>query len=90
MIIKLEIFFFVVVLLTFINSYNVKWATRVQDWFTFAKVMALLLIIVFGAIRFFQGHRENLEYPKSFEGTVTSPGHIALACYSGLFSYAGW
>ncbi|KAI7687086.1 hypothetical protein SSS_08417 [Sarcoptes scabiei] len=24
------------------------------------------------------------------EGTVTSPGHIALAFYSGLFSYAGW
>ncbi|KAF7491845.1 Large neutral amino acids transporter small subunit 2 [Sarcoptes scabiei] len=80
----------VIVLLTFVNCYNVKWATRVQDSFTFAKILALIIIIVCGAIQLYQGHDEYLRLPESMEGTVTSPGHIALAFYSGLFSYAGW
>lgn len=77
--------------LTFVNCYNVKWATRVQDWFTFAKILALLIIISCGALQLYRGvGTEHLTYPKSFEGTTTSPGHIALSFYSGLFSYAGW
>lgn len=79
------------VFLTFVNCYNVKWATAVQDWFTFAKIIALLLIVSCGAWQLYQGRGyEHLSYPKSFEGTTTSPGHISLAFYSGLFSYAGW
>ena len=77
-------------LLTFVNCYNVKWATKVQDVFTFAKIVALLIIITFGAIHLIQGNTENLSYPHSFVGTSTSPGHISLSFYSGLFSYAGW
>lgn len=36
----------------------------------------------------FTGHTELLERP--FENSTTSPGHIALAFYNGLFSYSGW
>ncbi len=78
-------------LLTFVNCYNVKWSTRIQDWFTMAKIVALLLIVGCGALQLYRGQGyEHLSYPKSFEGTTNSPGHIALAFYSGLFSYAGW
>ncbi|KAH7636579.1 Y+L amino acid transporter 2 [Dermatophagoides farinae] len=85
----------VIVLLIFINCFNVKWSTRVQDSFTFAKIIALLIIIGCGVMQFFNKDNANqidqtLSYPNSFENTSTSPGHIALAFYSGLFSYAGW
>uniref|UniRef100_A0A672TQD9 Solute carrier family 7 member 6 n=1 Tax=Strigops habroptila TaxID=2489341 RepID=A0A672TQD9_STRHB len=69
--------------LTFINCVNVKWGTRVQDVFTYAKIMALILVPVICT-----GETENLKAP--FEGSATHPGMIALALYSALFSYSGW
>lgn len=78
----------VICLLTYINCRNVTWATRVQDVFTFAKVLALIIIIIAGATHLFNGHTENFQ--NAFEGTTREPGYIALAFYSGLFSYAGW
>ncbi|XP_064467563.1 Y+L amino acid transporter 2-like isoform X2 [Ornithodoros turicata] len=78
----------VVCLLTFINCYNVKWATFVQDSLMFAKVIALVVIIIAGMVHLAQGHTGNLQ--NLFEGTTKDPGLICLSFYSGLFSYAGW
>ncbi|XP_043264295.1 large neutral amino acids transporter small subunit 1 isoform X2 [Colletes gigas] len=75
-------------ILTAINCYNVKWATRVQDIFTGTKIFALLIIMIAGLWWLCMGHAENFRHP--MDGTSTQPGYIALAIYSGLFSYSGW
>ncbi|XP_053982802.1 large neutral amino acids transporter small subunit 1-like [Hylaeus volcanicus] len=75
-------------ILTAINCYNVKWATRVQDIFTGTKIFALLIIMIAGLWWLCMGHTENFRHP--MDGTNTHPGYVALAIYSGLFSYSGW
>ena len=37
-------------ILTLINVFNVRWATKIQDVFTVAKLFALTLIIVTGLV----------------------------------------
>ncbi|XP_022258779.1 large neutral amino acids transporter small subunit 2-like, partial [Limulus polyphemus] len=84
----LRLLFFYTGLLLFVNCYNVKWAARVQDVFTFAKIFALIVIIIAGLVHIGMGNIQNFQ--NAFEGTTTEPGYIALAFYSGIFSYAGW
>ncbi|XP_031626362.1 Y+L amino acid transporter 2 [Contarinia nasturtii] len=74
--------------LTVINCYNVKWVTRVTDIFTTTKIAALLLIVAYGVWHLMKGNTEYFQEP--MKGSKTEPGYIALAFYSGLFSYSGW
>lgn len=73
-------------LLTFVNCWDVKWATRVQDIFTYGKLTALVMIIITGLVMLGMGHIEHFNF-KDTESDVTK---IALSFYSGLFAYNGW
>ncbi|XP_044259521.1 Y+L amino acid transporter 2 [Tribolium madens] len=74
--------------LTFLNGYNVKATTRVQNVFMFCKIGALVLVIIIGVVWMGFGHVENFQRP--FEGTTTNVGKMSKAFYSGIFSYSGW
>ncbi|XP_017776442.1 PREDICTED: Y+L amino acid transporter 2 [Nicrophorus vespilloides] len=74
--------------LTFLNGYNVKATTRMQNVFMFCKIGALVLVIIIGVVWMGMGHTENFDKP--FEGTTDNVGKIAKAFYSGIFSYSGW
>lgn len=73
-------------ILCYINCKDVKWANMVQDYFTYAKVFALIIIIITGFVQLGRGRTEHF----TWEGTETNPTVIALSFYSGLFAYTGW
>ncbi|XP_063707414.1 Y+L amino acid transporter 2-like [Culicoides brevitarsis] len=73
-------------ILTFINCWDVKWATAVQDLFTWAKLFALFIIIVTGLYFLFTGHTEFF----TFDNTKHEITSLALSFYSGLFAFNGW
>ena len=93
-------------ILAFVNCYEVKWATRVQDVFTVAKLLALFIIIGTGIIQLGRGE-DNYRSISTFkcfgsllvlgnvsnftwDETETDLTKIALSFYSGLFAYNGW
>ena len=89
-------------ILAFVNCYEVKWATRVQDVFTAAKLLALFIIIGTGIIQLGRGQDlSSFEFLQplvvagnvsnfTWDDTETDVTKIALSFYSGLFAYNGW
>ena len=74
--------------LTYLNSFDVKTTTKMQNVIMFTKIGALVTIILIGVAWMLMGHMENFERP--FENTDTDIGKLSVAFYSGIFSYAGW
>ncbi|XP_044751921.1 large neutral amino acids transporter small subunit 1 isoform X2 [Coccinella septempunctata] len=74
-------------LLTAVNCLSVRWAMRIQDLFTVAKLFALAIIIVAGVYHMITGDSHN--YSNSFDGNFELT-NIALGFYSGLFAFGGW
>lgn len=74
--------------LTFLNSFDVKTTTKMQNVIMFTKIGALVIIILVGMGWMLMGHTENFD--NAFENSETDPGKLSVAFYSGIFSYAGW
>ncbi|XP_052366643.1 asc-type amino acid transporter 1-like, partial [Oncorhynchus keta] len=70
---------------------SVRWATRIQDVFTVAKLLALGLIIAVGLVQICRGHYDALRPSQAFEFTRDpSVGQIALAFLQASFAFSGW
>jgi len=69
---------------------SVTACARIQDWFSYAKVIALLMIVGLGAKSLFE-HGTNVGALGDLWGgtTVTADG-LVKSFYSGLYAYAGW
>nr|CAH8854439.1 unnamed protein product [Trichobilharzia regenti] len=77
-----------IVLLSFVNAFSVRLSTFVQDIFTYAKLAALVMIIITGLVQIGFGHVEGLS--GAFDNSDWSPGSVTKAFYVGLFAYSGW
>uniref|UniRef100_UPI00358F40A9 B(0,+)-type amino acid transporter 1 n=1 Tax=Myxine glutinosa TaxID=7769 RepID=UPI00358F40A9 len=77
-----------IVAITFLNCLSVKLAAYAQNFFTAAKLVIVVVIIVAGFVLMGQGKTQNLQ--NTFDGATTDFGSIGLAFYSGLWAYDGW
>ncbi|VDP06069.1 unnamed protein product, partial [Heligmosomoides polygyrus] len=74
-----------------VNCWSVKLTTKVQDWFTYCKVAALLLVIITGFyLLIFGGPQYRDSFDNLFEGNFRDISAPAVSFYSGLFAYQGW
>lgn len=65
-----------------------KLYVRINNFCSFGKVFASLIVIGGGIYQLAIGNTKNLS--SGFNGTTKNPGHIALAFYNGLWAYDGW
>uniref|UniRef100_A0A6Q2XC92 Solute carrier family 7 member 10a n=1 Tax=Esox lucius TaxID=8010 RepID=A0A6Q2XC92_ESOLU len=80
-----------ILFLTWVNCSSVRWATRIQDFFTVGKLLALVLIIIVGLVQICRGHYDALRPSQAFEFTRDpSVGQIALAFLQASFAFSGW
>ncbi|XP_054716450.1 b(0,+)-type amino acid transporter 1-like [Uloborus diversus] len=77
-----------ILFITFINCYSVKMATKMNNFFTYAKLLAIGIVCAVGLYRLCLGYHEHLG--SGFQGTTTSFSDLATAFYYGLWAYDGW
>ncbi|XP_017775722.1 PREDICTED: b(0,+)-type amino acid transporter 1-like [Nicrophorus vespilloides] len=77
-----------IVVILYVNCYSVNLATSVQNVFTAAKLVAVLIVIIGGIYKICEGNVQHLREP--FKNTQYSVGNIATAFYTGLWAYDGW
>ncbi|XP_022208454.1 b(0,+)-type amino acid transporter 1 isoform X1 [Drosophila obscura] len=77
-----------IVMILFVNCYSVNLGMAVQNVFTAAKLVAVVIIICGGAWKLMQGNTQHLS--NAFNGPMPNVGAIATAFYTGLWAYDGW
>ena len=81
-----------IVLILLVNCYSVNLATGVQNAFTAAKLIAILVVIVGGSYKLIQGNTQHLQgaFETMEDSTPVTIGRLATAFYTGLWAYDGW
>uniref|UniRef100_F6YJ69 Amino acid permease/ SLC12A domain-containing protein n=1 Tax=Ciona intestinalis TaxID=7719 RepID=F6YJ69_CIOIN len=79
-----------VTIILVMNCWSVRYGTRIQDIFAYAKVIALIIIIIAGIVSLAKYGTSVGSFSKPWAETNTNIGSLTLAMYSGLYSYAGW
>ena len=82
--------FAIILILVWVNCYSIKWSLRIQNSFTMAKILALVLIIGVGFYHILSGRTDKLSSTNIWAGQPLGFITLANAFYSGLYSYAGW
>ncbi|XP_016995269.1 b(0,+)-type amino acid transporter 1 isoform X1 [Drosophila takahashii] len=77
-----------IVMILFVNCYSVNLGMAVQNVFTAAKLVAVVVVICGGAWKLMQGNTQHLS--NAFNGPMPNVGAIATAFYTGLWAYDGW
>lgn len=75
-------------LLTFINCFNVRATTRLQNVFMVCKILALVVVIITGIVAMATGKNES--FSGAFDNVSSNPSMIASAFYAGIYSFTGW
>lgn len=80
-----------------INCRDNKWGTRLQDYTTFIKLIALVMIGIIGFVVLGRDGgkvdtpvQHNLSPENAFPAQKVSIGHFGLAVVGALFGYDGW
>ncbi|XP_071477565.1 cystine/glutamate transporter-like [Diadema antillarum] len=71
----------------YLNCTSVRWTTRVQVFFTAAKISGLVIIILGGVVQLCRGKTEH--FADAFEG-YSNPKNFPLALNAGIFAFSGW
>lgn len=80
-----------IVVILLVNCYSVNLATGVQNAFTAAKLIAILVVIAGGSYKLAQGNTQHLKGAFDTTGkTTVNVGTLATAFYTGLWAYDGW
>lgn len=77
-----------VVSILLVNCYSVNLGMAVQNIFTTAKMLSVLVVISGGAYKLYQGNVGNFQ--NAFSGQAPPLGAMAAAFYTGLWAYDGW
>lgn len=72
------------------NVKSVRIATRIQDAFSYAKIFALIVIMIAGLVTYFQDGVSTGALADPWNGTTWTSEGIVMSLYLGLYSYAGW
>ncbi|XP_046734892.1 b(0,+)-type amino acid transporter 1 isoform X3 [Diprion similis] len=79
-----------IVVILLVNCYSVNLATGVQNAFTAAKLIAILVVIAGGSYKLIQGNTQHLRGAFDTAETTVNFGRLATAFYTGLWAYDGW
>uniref|UniRef100_A0A0N4ZC21 Large neutral amino acids transporter small subunit 1 n=1 Tax=Parastrongyloides trichosuri TaxID=131310 RepID=A0A0N4ZC21_PARTI len=79
-----------IILLSFCNCYSIKITTSIQNIFTIAKLIALIVIILTGIYLILFNEESQLNFNNMFYASEITTGKLAMAFYSGLWAFNGW